>query len=971
MAEVLEDNLVTLAPNQPLVLDDPDVVWIVRSGTLAVFCAKMDGDIFVGRRRLLFRAFPGQALFGAHPYLQRCLLCTSGDSVKLERRSLGQVTEQLEMCRPEASHEMIGWVHHVTAYLSHETELPAKPIQLETYQNLHVEPGQVVCGDPHICTWMELKSGQGYIMGMECLPVTVEDGLVALSAEMWIQFDQEADIVTHSMFDFGGHNALQRGLLNLHSCACTYVKWLRDQEWNEERDRLKRQHLHQWNLTGDAFQSMESLLNPSDGIVACETPLLTAVSTIGEELGIEIRPPAKSEDMRLVNETLDAIAHASKFRTRLVLLQGRWWEQDCGPLLGYLDKQHRLPIALLRSGDSYDVIDPISGTRSELDADILEQMEPHAHMIYVPLPDDTDSLWDLMAFAIKRHKKDAAYITLMGLGVTLLSFITPLATHVLMDEAIPQANGRQLFYLVVALLGAALGTAAFSIAQGFAMVRVQTRADTMTQAALWDRLLRLKSSFFRGFSSGDLMSRVTAIHQISNELNTVVIRSFIGGILSLLNLILMFYYCPPLAWMGILIAIFIMLATLSAGRMMRTRIQAMQEFRGRFNGLVIQMIGGIAKLKIAGAEHRAFNTWIKNYKTSMELQLRIQVVEDAIVVFNRMIPTVSSILLFWIGGETIMSALEAPDVTATSSSATAVLTVGTFLAFYVAYGQFIRGISEVSDTMVRFLDTMMLSRRIIPILEAPREVPPDAVDPGRLSGNLALEHVTFRYTEDGPMILNDVSIHADPGEFIALVGPSGSGKSTILRLLLAFEEPEVGRVLYDGQNLSGADIEAIRRQIGVVLQNGRLNAGAIHENIRGNHAVSMDQVWEAARDAGFAEDVEAMPMGMHTIISEGGTNLSGGQRQRLLIARALLTRPKIIFFDEATSALDNKTQATVSEALERRKATRVVVAHRLSTIMHADRIYVLADGKVCQVGTYAELADQDGVFKELVSRQKG
>ncbi len=237
-------------------------------------------------------------------------------------------------------------------------------------------------------------------------------------------------------------------------------------------------------------------------------------------------------------------------------------------------------------------------------------------------------------------------------------------------------------------------------------------------------------------------------------------------------------------------------------------------------------------------------------------------------------------------------------------------------------------------------------------------------------GRVALDHVTFRYHDDGlPIILNDVSFYADPGEFVAIVGPSGSGKSTILRLLLGFETPELGAVYYDNFDLAQLNLEAVRRQLGVVLQNGRIGTGSIFENITAGALVSHEQALEAAQMAGFADDIALLPMGMHTVISEGGSNLSGGQRQRLLIARALVNKPKIILMDEATSSLDNRTQAIVTESLDQLNATRIVIAHRLSTIANADRIYVLEAGRVVQVGSFVELVKQQGLFAQQVARQ--
>ena len=291
------------------------------------------------------------------------------------------------------------------------------------------------------------------------------------------------------------------------------------------------------------------------------------------------------------------------------------------------------------------------------------------------------------------------------------------------------------------------------------------------------------------------------------------------------------------------------------------------------------------------------------------------------------------------------------------------------MAFNAAFGTFVSGITKLSDTIIKVMEVNVIWDRVKPILEAKPEVDDDKTDPGRLMGGIKLDRVSFRYGEDRPLTLDKLTVEAKPGEFIALVGPSGSGKSTTIRLMLGFEQPEEGTIYYDGQNLSGLDIWAIRRQLGVVLQNGRINSSSIFENISSGALVTMDEAWEAARMAGFAQDIEQMPMGMHTVISEGGTNLSGGQRQRLLISRSLVLKPRILIFDEATSALDNRTQAIVSESLEQLDVTRIVIAHRLSTIRNADRIYVIVAGEVKQVGNFEELMSQPGMFADLMARQ--
>ena len=258
---------------------------------------------------------------------------------------------------------------------------------------------------------------------------------------------------------------------------------------------------------------------------------------------------------------------------------------------------------------------------------------------------------------------------------------------------------------------------------------------------------------------------------------------------------------------------------------------------------------------------------------------------------------------------------------------------------------------------------------ISPILTTETEAKSGQEPPGILTGSIELHHVSFRYSPDTPLVLQDISLKINPGEFVAIVGASGSGKSTLLRILLGFEKPDTGSVLYDLKSLVQLNIREVRNQIGVVLQEGQLMSGSILNNIAGTRTLSLEEAWSAAKSVGLDTEIREMPMQMHTYISEGSGNISGGQKQRILIARAIASNPRILFLDEATSALDNMTQNIVMESLEKLKLTRVVIAHRLSTIQHADIIYVLDKGKIDDAGTYQELLNKGGLFSQLVQHQ--
>ena len=708
------------------------------------------------------------------------------------------------------------------------------------------------------------------------------------------------------------------------------------------------------DVTETTLQGLVSVLQPGAGdYLLADTPLLRVAGAVGHALGVKIEPPAESEQAQQVKEPLEAIARASQLRLRQVLLRGRWWRQDSGPLVAYT-QEGRYPVALLPVHQThYELLDA-NGKRMPVNETVARTVEPVAFMFYRPLPDGDLKAWDLLKFAFQGRQRDLMVMAVAGVIVTLLGMVLPQMTAVLVDDAIPFGSVGLLLQIGLALVAVAIGRACFQLVQAITTMRLETGSDVTLQAAVWDRLLKLQTSFFRDYSTGDLLSRVSSITSIRSILSGSALDAILSGTFALLNLGLLFYYSSKLAVLAMAVALLIMVVTVTSGALLLKKQRPMLELRGELYGLMVQLINGVSKLRIAGAESRAFAQWGNKYRRLLEIELSTQRLEDSVNVFNTVIPTVTTIALFWVAS-TLVGPLN--------------LSTGRFLAFNAAFAIFIGGITNLSLTMIDVMDVIPLWMRSQPILDASPEVTTEKTDPGQLTGAFCVDHVTFRYRDDGPLILDDVTVEAKPGEFIALVGPSGSGKSTVMRLLLGFEHPQSGTIYYDGRDMCGLNLTAIRRQLGVVLQNGHISAGSIFENISGGALITQDDAWRAAEMAGFAEDVRNFPMQLHTVVSEGGSNLSGGQRQRLIIARALALNPKLLLLDEATSALDNRTQAIVSESLDQLNVTRVVVAHRLSTIRNADRIYVIKAGRVVQVGSFDELAKQPGVFAELIKRQ--
>ena len=728
-----------------------------------------------------------------------------------------------------------------------------------------------------------------------------------------------------------------------------------------EAEQLQERERHTRQLHAAALEAFASVLEPQSASprTAEGPPLLSAARAVGEALGLTIRPPAVAVDLATVAEPLAAIARASHLRLRRVRLTGDWWRCDGGPLLAYTQAEHR-PVALLPvSATRYVLFDPLQGTRTPVQARLAASLATEAYTLYRPLPHAGHGWMALLTFGLRGCGRDLRLALCSGIAATLLGMLTPQAMAIFIDHAIPDADRGMVFQLGAALLATVCGQVLFQGAQGLALLRQQTAAGATVQAALWDRLLTLPPAFFRQYSAGDLQTRVTAVSTMQQHLSGTALYTLVSSSLALLNFGLMFSYSVPLALVAMGAAAVACLATCTTGLLTVRQMRPLQHLTGTLLGMTVQRIAGVAKLRVAGAEERAFASWGQTFRQQQIIRRRLQSLEDALTVLTTLLPTLASVGLLWCAAQALQSATPAS------------ITTGTFVAFNTAFGLFLGGVTRLSMLVTDLVHVTTLWERIKPIVDATPEVDTHRPDPGRLTGELALEQVTFRYRADGPVVLDNVSLHAEPGEFIALVGPSGSGKSTIVRLLLGLETPEAGSVSYDARALSQLDVGAVRRQIGAVLQHSAITAATIFENIVGSALLTEEDAWNAAHTAGLAEEIAAMPMGLHTFVSEGGSNLSGGQRQRLLIARVLVRKPAIILFDEATSALDNRTQALVTSSLERLQSTRVVIAHRLSTIRQADRIYVIVDGRVVQQGTFTDLARQAGPFAQLMAHQGG
>ncbi|RCJ26666.1 NHLP family bacteriocin export ABC transporter permease/ATPase subunit [Nostoc sp. ATCC 43529] len=943
--------------NEPILLNDPSRVWVVQSGSMVLFAVKVENGVIEGTRRYLCSINQNEALFGTANQRDQILAVPIGEAklLHLHRECFQELVVNADA---RLFTWLETWLLHLGGIFSQVT-MPKIQVKASEEARFSLNNGQTFQPEAGVTCWVKLQQGTVRFLGFEEVTCTTSTATFPLTEKMWLSAVEGVQLTTNATGEFQP-DILLAGLSQLHTQLLQCINIIDEQEAQAEIIRLgDRQRLNR-QVTAEALGELASTLNSQDGDFFNEgTPLLVAAGAVGRAMGIKIRPPSGSENLKRLKEPLSAIVRASRIRMRRVLLRGNWWEKDCGSLVAYT--QDNRPVALLSiSATRYQMFDPVEGTRVKVDEHIAATLAPVAYMFYRSLPDKALQAVDIVKFALQGRSQELLVIVFSGIAVTLLGMITPYATSIIIDNAIPDSDRSLLLQIGLGLLVAALGTALFGLAQGFALLRMESTSDASTQAGVWDRLLNLPVSFFRQYTTGDLLSRISSVSTIRRQLSGRTLINLITSLFALFYLGQLFYYNYTLALIAVAGSIVAIAFTTLCGMLLVSKVRPLLEIRGRIFGQTVQLINGISKLHIAGAQEGAFAAWSKDYTRQIKLELSTQRVEDAVVLFNTLMPILSSGILFWF----TIKLLEAPQ-----TSEKIELSLGTFLAFNTAFGNFTRGATNLSNTVTEILQVIPQWERTQPILATIPEVDLSKADPGRLIGKITVDHVTFSYRHDGLLTLDDINISAEPGEFIALVGASGSGKSTLLRLLLGFETPRSGSIYYDGQDLSGLDVDAVRRQLGVVLQNGKLSSTSIFENIAGGAQMTLDEAWEAARMSGFADDITAMPMQMHTVITEGGTNLSGGQRQRLLIARALALKPRILFFDEATSALDNKTQAIVSESLDKLQVTRIAIAHRLSTIRNAHRIYVLQTGRVVQQGTFDQLVAMNGLFSQLMARQ--
>ena len=722
--------------------------------------------------------------------------------------------------------------------------------------------------------------------------------------------------------------------------------------WFDEQIRARKEA--DQAVFEDSFQQMAGAVMGRRMTEALNDDRQVTEDAIGEILKFyRVKAQEVPENIRDMNEVLEYLLRPYGIMRRNVVLEKGWYHDAAGAMLG-TRKDDGSVVALIPFGlNRYRFFDRKTGKTVFLNKTTQNMIEKDAVAFYKPFPLTKMNIGSLIRYIIQQiAPADIALLVLSMLAVTGIGMLTPRLNNLLFSDVLASGSGRALLGMAIFMVCAGISGVLFGVVRSLLTTRIGTKLNLSVEAASMMRVLSLPAVFFKDYSAGELSNRSQYINGLCNQMVEMALSTGLTSLFSLLYISQIFVYAPSLVAPALVITLLTLMVTVAQVLLQMKITRRRMLIASKESGMSYQLISGIQKIKLSGAERRAFAKWGGIYAKEAELEYN-----------PPMFLKIGSVITLAISliGTMAMYAL----------SVKSGVSVSEYYAFNAAYGMVnsaFMALAGIATSVAQIKPVLEMAR---PILETEPEVSEDKQVVTRLSGGIELNNVTFRYREDMPAVLDDLSLKIRPGQYVAIVGKTGCGKSTLMRVMLGFETPQKGAVYYDGRDLKKIDLKSLRRRIGAVMQNGKLFTGDIFSNIVISAPwLTLNDAWDAAEKAGLAEDIRRMPMGMNTLISEGQGGISGGQRQRLLIARAIAPKPRILIFDEATSALDNLTQKQVSQALDAMKCTRVVIAHRLSTIRQCDRIIVLDHGKIIEDGGYDELIGKNGFFAELVARQR-
>ncbi len=944
------DQLTQLAET-PILLEPGGSSWGITHGSVHIFAFQTDKTgVQTSARRYLFTITALGMLFPipeAHPRMKfiavpmpgtRWMQCPDQFLWNTDSRFVEAVEQWVS-----------GWMIGCVRYLQNR---PPRERAVSLGQPIVLEPNLMADGGTDV-VWCRVESGEGVLFDTE--PVS---GIFPLAAGGWVRAFDTMQLTPMSTLELAQAGTLREHLEEFQRAAQRSLATVLNFALVDEVMRLDRRSAR---LTSDIGRIMGDLsrmiggLGPQKSSQAANQRLFAAIHAVAIGIGVKAEMPSSVHQSEAdVEPSMDDILRASSLRSRSVLLEDGWWTRRLGSMLAFSADDGQ-PLAVIDDGTrGYWIEDHTAGTRELVTVQNAATLSPNAYCLYQPLPDTRLTVKQVVSFGLQDTRADLLVILMSAVIGAWTGTLPALGASLIFDILIPQQMLGLLWQVGMALVILALGRAVITFAGNIAFTRIRTRASTRLKAALWDRLLRLPLTFFSRYPAPDLAGRVSTIEGFAGSIHTVLQQSLMTLGMLISNVATMIWLAPAAAAVAMGLIALYLLGIVMAAWGQRWAFKHGEDALGNVSTFVHSLTDGVRKLRLAGAEERAFVKWGDLFSRSRMKQINLRKVTNGFSVFSALFNTAALGAMF-----AVIALLNKEPIQ-----------VGAFFGFISAFGMAMSALIGLANTVLGIASQLASLPYAQPVLDAIPEKLIKKASPGRLTGAVEVANVSFCYPADGSVVLQGVKFSVEPGEFVAIVGSTGSGKSTLIKLLLGLEMPNSGAILYDQRDLSGLDLDAVRRQMGVVLQRPQLTPSSLYDNIRGTANVGMDEVWEAARLAGIADDIDKMPMKLHTVVTEGAQGISGGQLQRIAIARAIVRNPAFLILDEATSALDNVTQAEVTRNLASLACTRIVVAHRLSTVVGADRIIVLDQGKVAEIGPYEQLMASGGVFAKMAERQQ-
>ncbi len=952
------------AGNLPVELDDPDSVWYIDSGSVNLFLVEFEsGSERAAPQHLLTRE-AGAILPGVTPDVQDedttlSVVAKGSPGTLLQRIPTSSLTE----IRPsEVAEQIDSWVLEITDKLSRYVSRQPRPTALAV-------PGRTRTYAPCILSvrrgvvWVS-QPPRGISLFMDVIdpiehPPNRErnDAAIPLTHASWLSLLDEVTFTEVSTEALVRQELLLPSLDAFHTIAFALERLNRQlavvDDANLERARTTSRRTAERAARQRLFNIYDLPIDRDSSVE--DRALGEALELVGKHQGIKFNIPTRSGSADSPVGLVDVL-DASGVRARRVKLktEDNWWRGDSNAMLAFRREDSR-PVALLPSTfGRYRQVDPVNKRSVRINASRAVELLDEAWLFYPPLPSGNVESSDLLKIAFHGSSADLVRLVLAGLPGGLIKLLPALALGFATNHIITGGAVGVLYVLAVSLGGFGLLAALLHVYQNTAMMRLEGRSASRLEAAFWDRLMRLPPSVLHRHPSGDLAMSGMTFQNLRDGMQGVVADSLLSIIFLLPVFGVVFFYDKTLGLVTLSFSLASVLVTLVLGLRQIAPYGRMISAVRHVSGRLFQIIGGISKLRVENAEGSAFDIWARDYREQKRAELELGLLEGHARAFGTALP-------FFAAGVILYAVLTQGGRT---------VPIGDFLVVYTVFLTFQHAITRLGESFGSVAGMLPAFQQMRPILSAipDSESEGDSVD--YLSGDILFDHVSFRYDPEGPLVLDDVSIQAHPGEFVAIAGESGAGKSTLFRLALGLDRPTAGAVYYDGRDLRHLNLKQLRRKIGAVPQSVGLHPQDLWDNLVSHHQdANTDEVWRAARVAEIEDEIKNMPMGMMTMVGTSGAVLSGGESQRITIARSVMGSPKIMLFDEATNWLDNENQAEVMQNLTTLTSTRLVIAHRLSTLEQADRIYVLQGGKVVQSGSFNSLLEVDGVFKDLVRRQ--